>query len=72
MTQPSFNMQPPDLPELQPEIWAHIVTFLKKQLPPLGTESSWSELSQAHLATAMRINTVSPKRPRILPKLYRD
>jgi len=53
------SMPPLELPELQPEIWAHIISFLQNELPPPGTASNWSELHQSDLATVMRVNTVS-------------
>lgn len=45
-------------PELHPEIWARVLSFLYRPLPPVKSPSTWEELYQADLCTVMRVNTV--------------
>jgi L,D-peptidoglycan transpeptidase YkuD (ErfK/YbiS/YcfS/YnhG family) len=46
------------MPQLHPEIWAHVLSFLKRPLPTSET-TEWSDLHQHDLTVAMRVNTVS-------------
>ena len=47
------------LHELQPAIWPHVVSFLKRQSPPIKTECRWDELHPHDLTVAARLSVVS-------------
>lgn len=47
------------IPELKPEIWAHIFGFLYRQPPPAWEKADWKDLHQHDLTVVSRLSSVS-------------
>lgn len=46
------------LPELQPELWSHIISFVRRPLPRPASNSYWRDLHQEDLCSVMRVSKV--------------
>lgn len=45
--------------QLQPELWAHVLSFLKRPAPKAYERATWKDLHQQDLVTASQVSSVS-------------